>query len=85
MTDRLFDVWVPENGDDRGDKKPVLAYSPQSAAERFAARDDAWSADYTFAHGCDDEVHVAESGMDDVTIFTIHAETCPTYYATEKR
>jgi hypothetical protein len=80
-----WDVWVPDRGQLREDCRCVKAARPDQAAEAFAERDDYESADFTFASGSDSEVHVAELGSTKVHVFTIAAESRPTYYATRKR
>ena len=79
----LWDVWVEERGDERGDLSPVHGSDAQDAVERWAKQDDAGGDYDIIAGGSLDRVHVAPVGSDEVAVWAVYAELVLTYTATE--
>ncbi|WP_291784457.1 hypothetical protein [Luteibacter sp.] len=77
-----YRVWCPERGSTKEDGMRVDAFSPESAAVKWAERDDADSADYLIVRGNDATVLVAEDhdGAQEHR-FTVSGESCPVYRA----
>lgn len=77
-----FQVWCPERGQEKGDGMLIRAHSAESAAVKWAERDDAESADYLIVRGNDATVLVAEDrdGAPEQR-FTVSGESCPVYRA----
>lgn len=77
-----FIVWHPENGQTREDGRKVPAFSAESAAVKWAERDDADSADYLIVRGNDATVMVAEDrDGSEPERFVVSGESCPVYRA----
>jgi len=77
-----YRVWCPARGSTKEDGMRVDAFSPESAAVKWAERDDADSADYLIVRGNDATVLVAEDhdGAPEHR-FTVSGESCPVYRA----
>lgn len=80
MTEYL--VWCPDRGATKGDGRRIKAFDPESAATKWAAWDDAHSADYTIVGGSPEQVVVAEThdGAPE-HLFTVSGEQCAIYHA----
>lgn len=78
-------VWLPERGEDRDDARKVYACDEESAATKWAERDDAHSADYAIVGGDDATVYVAPyyDNTASARVFVVRGESVPTYYASE--
>ena len=75
-------VWCPDRGSEKEDGMRVLAFSPESAATKWAERDDADSADYLIVRGNDATVLVAEDREDAPEHrFIVSGESSPVYRA----
>ena len=82
MTIKKFLVW----GDDEGDafgrcERRIAASSHKEAAEKWAQRDDADSADYTIVGGEPETVCVQALGTVAVRRYSVRGETIAVYYA----
>lgn len=75
-------VWCPDRGSDKEDGMLVAAFTAESAATKWAERDDAESADYSIVSGNDARVIVAEDrdGAPEHR-FVVSGESCPVYRA----
>lgn len=78
-----YRVWCPDYGGTKDDSRRVDAYCPGYAAERWAERNDADSADYLIVGGQPAVVVVAEAfeGAPEHR-FTVSGEQVPKYRAT---
>lgn len=81
MEKDLFYVWCADGGESEHDAGEIRASSFKHAAEEWAMRDDAYSAEYSIIGGKDVTVHVKHNGQRKVMIVSGEAE--PTYYARE--
>lgn len=77
-----YRVWCPDRGSTKEDGMRVAAFSPESAALKWAERDDADSADYLIVRGNDATVLVAEDREDAPEHrFVVSGESRPVYSA----
>jgi hypothetical protein len=75
-----FTAWCPETGDFE-DGKVFDAYSAEEAAEKWAAREDSWGAEYLIVGGRSEPiVHVRSEGGAEQR-FKVRGEAVPAYYA----
>ena len=80
VCDPLWDVWFPENGEDRDESRVVHARDAEDAATKGAEVSD--EDDYGLVNGghCDTAA-VAKQGEDDVTWWSVSGEYEAHYYA----
>ena len=73
-------VWREDS--EREDGKRIPANYEQEAAQKWAAWNDAWSADYTIVGGQEARVFVAldEEGSKPM-LFEVRGDSCPVYHA----
>ncbi len=77
-----YRVWCPDRCEDEEDAGVVHAHGPEPAAETWAERDDAHSADYAIVGGSPAIVHVrAPDGT--LTVWRVTGEVIPSYSASE--
>ena len=74
-------VWRPDCGQTQEDGRHVNAYSSASAAEAWAQKDDAESANYHIASGTPAEVMVVEVGGLSPVLYEVSGESQPVYRA----
>jgi hypothetical protein len=78
----LYLVWKPDEGGTREDARRFDGFDHEDAAKRWAAWDDAHSADYTIVGGQPAEVCLAEDRPgSEPRRFVVHGEPCPHYWA----
>lgn len=78
-----FAVWSPDLGSTEDDAREIEAFDAESAAEKWADREDCESADYWIVRGTPAKVCVREG--DKVRTFTVHGETVAAYHAYEEQ
>lgn len=66
-----YDVWCPDLGSGPEDAKIFEAHAEYAAAEAWADREDAQSADYWIVGGTDARVCVRQHGKEDVFEFVV--------------
>lgn len=78
-----FLVWCPEYGEDAEDGDVIYARDHELAAERWAERSDADSAEYSIVSGTPVTVHVVTEDGDPANAqrFFIEGESQPVYHA----
>lgn len=80
-----FHVWRPEMGQVREDGRVIQADSPAEAAQKWAAWQDTFQADYAIAgERAHPEVCVQAEGSDTVLQFFVSGFMSPTYLAAPK-
>ena len=65
-----YTVWNPDHGSEIEDGREVHAHSPEAAAEAFAQRDDAESADYLIVGGNPATLKVSDGSNEWVVLVT---------------
>ena len=82
MKREKFKVWNPEEAEECDADSYEVSFGPGRAAEEWAARDDADSADYRIVSGNDVVVHV-RSELWVLTRWRVSGETVAAYHASE--
>tara|TARA_R110002020_G_scaffold254660_1_gene468440 strand:+ start:2079 stop:2348 length:270 start_codon:yes stop_codon:yes gene_type:complete len=82
MKREKFKVWSPEEAEECDAGTYEVLFGPGQAAEEWAARDDAESADYRIVSGDEAVVHV-RSGSGMLTRWRVSGETVAAYHAAE--
>jgi hypothetical protein len=77
-----FIVWNPDNGDAE-DGKMFVAYTAEEAAEKWAAREDSWGAEYNIVSGRSEPIVIVRDEAGNETQFKVSGEAVPSYYARE--
>jgi hypothetical protein len=80
----LWDVWVEEWGESRGERSPVHGSDAQDAVENWAEKDDSDNDMAVLCSGLD-KVSVAKVDSDEVTAWAVQGDSVPTYTATEAK
>lgn len=79
-----YRVWCPEDGEHQEDGRVIdTAVNAAHAAEEWAERDDYESAEYRCVGGKDLIVKVREEPDGPILVFSVTAESLPSYYAAE--
>lgn len=81
MTNRTFIVWCPDIGQEKEDGYHIKASDAEFAAEEWAHRYDAASAEYAIVNGTEREVTVVEDrdGAEELR-FSVTGEAVRQYY-----
>lgn len=81
MSGRGFKVWCPADGDSVEDARTITAFDAKEAAEFWAERDDAESAEYSIVSGRTMPVVVVEAADGTRSQWRVAGEAVPAYSA----
>ena len=79
-----FDVWCPDDGEGPEDARHVEAFNAEYAAEMWAERDDAESAEYRIAGQKSEPLVIVQAADGTRTRWRVSGEAVPSYSAWEE-